>query len=102
MEGEGLSAVTSRTSNVRDFREQSRSFGAIAGHNAFFEQGGYNLVGVGDSERLVAVDVTQNFLDVLGVAPALGRNFVYEEGIWDGRPVHGRHDSVAGSLRARR
>ena len=86
-EGVGLSAVTSRTSNLRDFRELSRSFEELTGYNAFFEQGSYNLVGVGEPERLVGVDVAQDFLDVLGVTPALGRNFVYEEGIWDGRPA---------------
>ncbi|MHC4924738.1 MAG: ADOP family duplicated permease, partial [Planctomycetota bacterium] len=86
-QGEGLSAITSRTSNVRDFRELSRSFEGLAGYNAFFEQEGYNLAGVGEPERLMGVDVTQDFLDVLGVTPALGRNFVYEEGIWDGRPA---------------
>lgn len=86
-EGAGLSAVTSRTSNVRDFREMSRSFESIGGFNAFFEQGTYNLAGVGEPERLIGVDVTQNFLDVLGVRPLLGRNFVPEEGVWDGRPA---------------
>jgi len=86
-EGVGLSAVTSRTSNLRDFRELSRSFEELTGYNAFFEQRSYNLVGVGEPERLVGVDVAQDFLDVLGVTPALGRNFVYEEGIWDGRPA---------------
>jgi predicted permease len=86
-EGAGLSAVTSRTSNLRDFRELSRSFDGLSGYNAFFEQEGYNLAGVGEPERLLGVDVAQDFLDVLGVTPALGRNFVEEEGVWDGRPA---------------
>ncbi len=86
-EGEGLSAITSRTSNLRDFRELSRSFDELTGYNAFFEQGGYNLTGVGEPERLMGVDVAQDFLDVLGVTPALGRNFVPEEGLWTGPPA---------------
>ena len=86
-EGEGLSAVTSRTSNVRDFRAMARSFEAIGGFNAFFEQMSYNLVSADGSERLVAVDVTQNFLDVLGVSPEVGRNFVSDEGVFGGRPA---------------
>jgi predicted permease len=86
-QGRGLSAVTSRTSNLRDFRALSRSFDGLTGYNAFFEQEGYNLAGVGEPERLMGVDVAQDFLDVLGVTPQLGRNFVYEEGIWDGRPA---------------
>ena len=83
-EGGGLSAVTSRTGNLRDIRERARSFDGLAGFNAFFEQRSYNLVGAGEPERLVAVDVTNDFLDVLGVEPVLGRNFDAEEGRWDG------------------
>jgi len=80
----GLSGVTSRTSNVRDFREQVRSFEAIAGFNAFFDQSSFNLSGSGSPERLAGADVTANLLDVLGVDPAVGRNFTFEEGLEDG------------------
>ncbi|MFB3111269.1 MAG: ABC transporter permease, partial [Gemmatimonadales bacterium] len=83
----GMSAVTSRTSNLRDFRSLSQSFDGLTGYNAFFEQGGYNLVGSGEPERLVGAGVAQDFLEVLGVRPILGRNFVSEEGVWDGRPA---------------
>ena len=31
--------------------------------------------------------MAQDFLDVLGVQTLMGRNFVQEEGIWDGRPA---------------
>jgi len=82
--GGGLSAITSRTSNVRDFREQARSFAGIGGYNAFFDQGSYNLVGSGDPERLVGVGVTHDLLDVLGVTPRAGRWFTAEEGLWFG------------------
>ncbi|MCG8469302.1 MAG: ABC transporter permease [Gemmatimonadetes bacterium] len=83
----GMSAVTSRSSNLRDFRDLNRSFTAIAGYNAFFTQGSYNLTGDGQPEKLVGVDVTQDFLDVLGVRPLHGRNFVTEEAAWGGRPA---------------
>ncbi|MGD2175943.1 MAG: ABC transporter permease, partial [Candidatus Brocadiaceae bacterium] len=72
--GGGMSNVTSRTSNLRDYREMNRSFEALTGYFAFFEYESYNLVGVGRPERLVGVGVAQNFLDVLGVRPLLGRN----------------------------
>ncbi|HEU4629756.1 MAG TPA: ABC transporter permease [Gemmatimonadaceae bacterium] len=85
--GGGLSAVTSRTSNLRDYRERARSFQALTGYYAFFEYESYNLVGAGAPERLVGVGVAQDFLDVLGVRPLLGRNFVREEGVWGGRPA---------------
>ena len=80
----GLSGVTSRTSNVRDFHTQARSFEGISGFNAFFDQISYNLSGEGDPARLVGVNVTANFLDVLGISPVVGRNFVEEEGHWGG------------------
>jgi predicted permease len=82
--GGGLSAITSRTGNLRDFRAQARSFVGLAGYNAFFESGGFNLVGSGEPERLVGVGVTHDFLDVLGVSPVVGRSFTREEGMSDG------------------
>ena len=83
----GLSSVTSRTSNLRDFRQRARSFEALTGYFAFFEYGSYNLVSDGAPERLMGVGVAQNFLDVLGVQPLLGRGFVDEESTWNGRPA---------------
>lgn len=83
----GMSLVTSRASNLRDYREMNRSFEGLTGYYAFFEYESYNLVGVGQPERLVGVGVAQNFLDVLGVRPLLGRNFDREESVWNGRPA---------------
>lgn len=81
----GMSAVTSRTSNLRDFRASSESFDGLTGYYAFFQNRSYNLWGEGEPERLAGVDVAQNFLEVLGVEPLIGRNFVEEEGVWGGR-----------------
>jgi len=83
----GMSSVTSRTSNLRDYRAMSRSFEEMSGYFAFFEYESYNLTGDGQPERLVGVGVARNFLEVLGVRPLLGRNFVEEESVWDGRPA---------------
>jgi predicted permease len=83
----GLSGITSRTSNLRDYRALNGSFEALTGYFAFFEYGSYHLIGDGDPERLIGVGVAQDFLDVLGVRPAVGRNFVHEEGLWGGRPA---------------
>jgi len=83
--GGGMSAVTSRTSNLRDYRTYNRSFEALTGFFAFFDYGSFNLVGDGPPERLIGVGVAQNFLDVLGVRPRLGRNFTAEESVWGGR-----------------
>jgi hypothetical protein len=82
-----MSLVTSRSSNLRDFREMNQSFEGLTGYDAFFEYLSYNLVGVGEPERLAGAGVAQDFLDVLGVSPMLGRNFVREESVWQGRPA---------------
>ncbi|HUH13245.1 MAG TPA: ABC transporter permease, partial [Longimicrobiales bacterium] len=82
-----LSAVTSRSTNLRDFRERSRSFQGMTGYNAFFEQSAYTLTGVGEPERLVGVGVAHDFLDVLGVQALRGRSFTAEEGQWRGPPA---------------
>jgi predicted permease len=76
----GMSAVTSRTSNLRDFRQLNHLFTSLTGYNAFFGQGSYNLVGNDRPERMVGVDVARDFLDVLGVVPIYGRNFAPDEG----------------------
>jgi predicted permease len=83
----GMSSRTSRASNLRDFREMNQSFDGLTGYFAFFEYESYNLVGEGEPERLGGGGVAQDFLDVLGVQTLMGRNFVEEEGIWDGRPA---------------
>ena len=83
-EGASLSSVTSRTSNLRDFREMNRTFDGMTGYNAFFDQSSYSLTEDGPAEKLMGVGVAQNFLDVLGVEPIYGRNFSEEEGLWDG------------------
>jgi predicted permease len=75
-----LSAVTSRTANLHDFRERSRSFDGLTGYNAFFDQSAYTLTGAGEPERLMGAGVAHDFLDVLGVEPLLGRSFTTEEG----------------------
>lgn len=83
----GMSSVTSRTSNLRDYRVMNQSFLDMTGYFAFFDYESYNLTGDGQPERLVGVGVARNFLEVLGVQPLLGRNFVEEESVWDGRPA---------------
>jgi len=83
----GMSMRTSRTSNLRDFRSMNESFEALTGYFAFFEYESYNLSGDGLPERLVGVGVAQDFLPTLGIDPLVGRNFVDEESVWDGRPA---------------
>jgi len=82
--GGGLSGRTTRADVFAAWRDQSRSFEALAGYFAFFDYGRQTLTGEGEPERLRAVPVTGNFLAVLGVAPLLGRNFTAEECAFQG------------------
>lgn len=86
LSGSGMSGVTSRTFNLRDFRERNQTFTGLTGYNAFFEQNSFNLLGEGAPESLVGVDVAHDFLDVLGVPPVLGRGFLPEDGSYWGGP----------------
>ncbi len=86
-EGTSLSHVTSRSSNLRDFRELSESFAGLTGFNAFFGQSIYTLVGDAEAEQLIGVDVAHDFLSVLGVRPLHGRDFTVAEGLWAGPPA---------------
>jgi putative ABC transport system permease protein len=58
-----------------DWKEQSRGFE----HLAAYEYEWYALTGSGEPERVVGAKVSSSFLSVLGVGPALGRDFHPEE-----------------------
>lgn len=83
----GLSSVTTRVANFNDWRAQNKSFEDMAAYFAFFDYGSYNLIGVGEPERVIGVGVSQNFFALLGVAPQLGRSFNEEESRWNGSPA---------------
>jgi putative ABC transport system permease protein len=58
------------------WRTQSHVFENIAAYSPSAE---YTLTGTGSPKRLTGAQVTASFLDLLGVAPQLGRNFLREE-----------------------
>ncbi|HEX5835668.1 MAG TPA: ABC transporter permease [Pyrinomonadaceae bacterium] len=68
--------------NFAAYRDQNRSFDALAIYNA----GGINLTGEGEPERLPVSNVTADFFKVLGVNPILGRTFQ------EGEDTAGRND----------
>jgi predicted permease len=82
---EGLSGATSRVSNFAAVKNSNKSFEDMAAYFAFFGEGDEALTGSGDAERLGSVGVSQNFFQVLGVQPKLGRLFDDEESKWNGR-----------------
>jgi predicted permease len=81
---DGMSGATSRVSNFNDMRKANRSFDDLASYMAFFGEGDKSLTGSGEPERLGSVQVSQNFFDVLGVRPKLGRLFNDDECKWRG------------------
>ena len=85
----GLSARTTRADTFNAWREQNSSFDALGAYFAFFDFGRrQTLTGSGGTpERLRSVGVSDNFFDVLGVRPALGRNFTAEECRFNGPNV---------------
>ncbi|HTP36561.1 MAG TPA: ABC transporter permease [Candidatus Acidoferrales bacterium] len=83
----GLSGVTSRVANYRDWRSMNQSFEDLSAYFPFSDYRYYNLIGAGEPERLSGYRVAQNFFDLLGVRPMLGRNFEDEECKWNGRPA---------------
>ncbi|HEY6328304.1 MAG TPA: ABC transporter permease [Blastocatellia bacterium] len=61
--------------NFEDWRDQNRSFSKIAAYN--YEQ--FNLTGGQSPERIDGRRVSYSFLSVLGVTPALGRDFLPDD-----------------------
>jgi putative ABC transport system permease protein len=57
------------------WRKNCKSFQEIAAYSATE----YNLTGVGDAERIVAMRASFTFLHTLGVSPQLGRDFTADE-----------------------
>ena len=68
-----------QTEHYSDLRELNRSFSDLAGWCAYYFPGDHELTGAGEPERLTSVPVTQNFFEVLGVQPMLGRQFTTGE-----------------------
>ena len=62
-----------------DWRRDSRSFSGMAAYMILGPSSAYNLTGGGEPERIRPLKVSPGFLGVIGVAPALGRDFRTDE-----------------------
>ena len=82
-----LSGQTTQVGYLLDLRERSQTLSAVAGYFAFYGVGDNLLSGRGEPERLSGVPVSENFFDVLGVKPLLGRGFTAQESGWNGPKV---------------
>ena len=80
----GLSGQTTQVDYLIDLRAANRSFSDLAAYFAFYGVGDNLLSGDGEPERLSGVPVSENFFQVLGVQPQLGRLFNAEECKWHG------------------
>jgi predicted permease len=80
----GLSGQTSQVAYLLDLRERAQTLSAVAGYFAFYGVSDNLLSGHGEPERLSGVPVSENFFDVLGVKPLLGRSFNSQESAWNG------------------
>jgi predicted permease len=80
----GLSAQTTQVGYLLDLRQKTQTMSAIAGYFAFYGVGDSLLSGRGEPERLSGVPVSENFFEVLGVTPFLGRSFNAQESAWNG------------------
>jgi predicted permease len=97
----GLSSQTTQVGHLLDLRELNRSFSDLAGYFAFYGVGDNLLIGQGEPERLSGVPVSENFFQVLGIQPQIGRLFTAEECKWHGPKAvllsHGLWDRRFGS-----
>jgi putative ABC transport system permease protein len=73
--GRGWPEFSASAPNFADWRKQQTVFEQLAAYG--FDT--FNLTGDGEAERVAALGVTANLFPTLGVAPALGRNFLPEE-----------------------
>jgi predicted permease len=80
----GLSGQTTQVAYLLALRERTRTLSAVAGYFAFYGVSDNLLSGRGEPERLSGVPVSENFFDVLGVRPLLGRTFNSQESAWNG------------------
>jgi predicted permease len=79
-----MSGATTQVNHFLDLREQNQSFSDVAAYFAFYGVGDNKLTGQGEPERLSGVPVSQNFFQLLGVQPQLGRLFTSEECKYNG------------------
>jgi predicted permease len=81
------SAATYSTDAWQEYLERNKSFEDVAGYFAFSSPDNAKLTGHGDPKPFTDIDVTQNFFQVLGVKPYLGRLFNPSEALHGGPNV---------------
>lgn len=75
----GLSNQTYTVAAFEEFQRHNRSFQNVTSYQPFFNSIQYKLTGRDAPTPVVGVHVAENFFSLLGVKPALGRDFLPEE-----------------------
>ena len=84
----GLSCATYSTDAYDEFRVNTHSFQDVTGYFAFSSPDNLSLTRNGGAPiPATGIDVIQNFFQVLGVQPAMGRVFTAEDGRHGAAPV---------------
>jgi predicted permease len=76
----GLSGSTYSSDAYDDLIAMNRSYSGVTGYFAFSAPNNMKLTGNGIPSTITGIGVLPNFLDVLGIKPELGRNFLPNEG----------------------
>lgn len=79
----GINQASFSEANFWDLRALNHSFEELAAYH----DGAANLTGVGAAEKITASRVTPGFFRTLGIAPLIGRDFEYGEGLEGGPRV---------------
>ena len=83
----GLSGKTWDVEGYQEFTRRAKSFERLTSFNPFLANSEYTLTGVGEARGVSGVMVEENFFEVLGVRPQIGRLFTHEETVKGGRPA---------------
>jgi predicted permease len=83
----GESSMTYSADATEGFQRRNRSFQSVSGYFAFSTPDNLKLMGHGQPMPVTGLLVAGNFFQTLGVEPSLGRLFMAEESLPNGRPV---------------
>ncbi len=83
--GQHLSNISVQVAYLVELRSRAEQLEDVAGYHLFDADGDHAFEGAGEPRRVTRLRVTENFFEVLGVEPALGRTFSPEEA-WDDGP----------------
>jgi predicted permease len=83
----GLSCATYSADAYEEFRAQSRAYQDVTGYMAFATADNLRLTGRGEPEPATGIEVIGNFFQVLGVQPAMGRQFTPDEARGGPHPI---------------